>query len=188
LARRATSHGSSDGALRQFERRQSLRRVSCLGGRRRGEQPTVEIAIRRDAAGDAQRLGRGDAEPDGGGATTALLCKLRGGRPFRKRKRRRKPLSRHQTSRATGVKPATGRCLAPRLANEFGKGLITPRVLRRTPPLTEHARRVMASRRAYERILKVSRTIADLEGSDEVVPKHGAEAVGYRSLDRTCRA
>jgi magnesium chelatase family protein len=75
----------------------------------------------------------------------------------------------------------------------FANAQMSPRLIRRHCRLDAEGERVLESAlkrlglsaRAYDRILKVSRTIADLEGVEELRTKHVAEAVGYRSLDRT---
>jgi magnesium chelatase family protein len=70
---------------------------------------------------------------------------------------------------------------------------MTPRMIRVHCKIDQTSERMLEgamqrlglSARAYDRILKVSRTIADLDGSDKILSTHVSEAVGYRSLDRT---
>ena len=76
--------------------------------------------------------------------------------------------------------------------NVFCNAQMTPRLLRKycqlevaTQTMLERAiTKYGLSARAYDRILKVSRTIADLEGVEQVSGNHIAEAVNFRTLDR----
>ena len=69
---------------------------------------------------------------------------------------------------------------------------MTPRHLRKYCELDASSRlildhavsRLALSARAYDRILKVARTIADLAGCDRIESAHVAEAVHYRALDK----
>ncbi len=71
-------------------------------------------------------------------------------------------------------------------------GLMLPGDVRQFCRLSDEAERLLKSAferlslsaRAYHRILKVARTIADLENEPDILPRHVAEAVQYRSLDR----
>ena len=69
---------------------------------------------------------------------------------------------------------------------------IAPDRLEEFCPMDAEASRLMRSAfekmnlsaRGYHRIIRVARTIADLEGSETIQPQHVMEAIQYRSLDR----
>lgn len=50
--------------------------------------------------------------------------------------------------------------------------------------LSEAFKKLNLSARAYHKIIKVARTVADIEGSDRICARHVAEAIGYRSIDK----
>ena len=74
----------------------------------------------------------------------------------------------------------------------FCNAQMSSRMLRRYCKITDAGQQLLRnameklglSARAYDRILKVSRTIADLEASQDIQPSHLAEAIQYRNLDR----
>ena len=75
----------------------------------------------------------------------------------------------------------------------YANSQMPPKLIRKHCAITADGEKILEtaiqrlglSARAHDRILKVSRTIADLEGAPSLAPKHLSEAIQYRTLDRT---
>lgn len=76
--------------------------------------------------------------------------------------------------------------------NIFSNSAMSPAQIRRFCALDAESENLLEramlkqglSARAHDRILKVARTIADLDGKNDIQPHHISEAINYRSLDR----
>ncbi|MBI4437278.1 MAG: YifB family Mg chelatase-like AAA ATPase [Candidatus Omnitrophica bacterium] len=98
---------------------------------------------------------------------------------------------RERVHRARGVQKRRYEGKAP----EFCNAILGPKEMVRYCALSRSGKELLRvaiqelglSMRAYDRILKVARTIADLEGEENIQSSHISEALGYRSLDRTFR-
>lgn len=84
-----------------------------------------------------------------------------------------------QTGRYQGLRTHCNAQLRPGQIKKFCKIDAGGRAL-----IEQAVSRLGLSARAYMRVLKVARTIADLEGSEPILPAHVGEAIQYRSLDR----
>ena len=81
----------------------------------------------------------------------------------------------------------------PPKKNIYANSQMPPKLIRKHCAITAEGEKILEtaiqrlglSARAHDRILKVSRTIADLEGAPSLAPKHLSEAIQYRTLDRT---
>ncbi len=77
--------------------------------------------------------------------------------------------------------------------NVYANAQMPPKLIRKHCEISPEGEKLLEtaiqrlglSARAHDRILKVSRTVADLEGAPFIEPKHLSEAIQYRTLDRT---
>jgi len=76
--------------------------------------------------------------------------------------------------------------------NIYSNSELTPKLIEKYCELNENSKKILQiafeklglSARAYGRILKVARTIADLDGKENILEEHITEAIQYRSLDK----